>query len=86
MRLPASPFGLSQKNSPNNMNFERRKFLRAVVLGGAFLFVIKNIVPSLSFRQRPSDGNALGCSDETEDEREITFSDKRGNKVLVVEK
>lgn len=60
-----------------------------MALGGAFLFVAKSVAPVLSFHQRftsSRNGDALSDLNKTETDKEITFSDKMGNKVLVVEK
>jgi len=70
------------------MDTTRRKFLKAVVLGGAFLLFVKSFSP-LSFISRRfsvKDKDVFAGLDRRESNKEIIFSDKKGNRVLVVEK
>ncbi len=70
------------------MNTERRKFLKVAFFGGVFLLFAKSLAPLFSFSQKYSskDKNVFAGLDKKESDKEIIFSDKSGNKVLVVEK
>ena len=70
------------------MNTTRRKFLKAVVLGGAFLLLLKSIAPlsTISHKFSIKDKDLFAGFNKKESDKEIIFSDKKGNKVLVVEK
>ncbi len=70
------------------MNTKRRKFLKTAVLGGAFLLFAKSLSPLLSLSRKLSgtEKDSFAGLDRKETDREIVFSDKRGNRVLVVEK
>ena len=70
------------------MDTTRRKFLKVVVLGGVFLLFPKSIAPLSTISRKFSieDKDLFAGLDRKENDKEIIFSDKKGNRVLVVEK
>lgn len=70
------------------MNTKRRKFLKTAVLGGAFLLFAKSLSPlsAISRKFSVKDKDVFAGLDRKESDKEIIFSDKKGNRVLVVEK
>ncbi len=70
------------------MNTKRRKFLKTAVLGGMFVLLIRTLNPlsSLSRKYLTRDKDIFSGLERKENNKEIIFSDKNGNRVLVVEK
>lgn len=70
------------------MDTKRRKFLKTAFFGGVFLLFAKSLIPIFSFSEKYSskNKNIFSDFDKKENNKEIIFNDKNGNKVLVVEK